>query len=169
MACLRDGCLIQAIGGVDLLCPIHRLECNEKLKKEEASLSILRSKDPLYVRDLKIFLKISKHMEDLKDSDDEGICWIKINLFEELFEKYYFKESTRLNIIVDLVASTKKSMTGKHSFGDYQYLINTYEIYSKLLVDWVTEQNIIEKNLLIKNLDLVNDVNQMIENIINRL
>ncbi len=192
MKCKYNGCKHLLGVGEYYYCTNHQLRQKEiKTKKED--LVNFRKKDPFYIQDLKIFLKASECIKQREDDsydeminygDEEQIYWVISNLHTVMFKYYYLPQEelrftifegiqigkTRTEMIVNYIKMIKENLYRKtKNPRDIKNNLHEYECYTKFLTRWIEEHQFIEKNLLINEFELVDDIHKMVMNIINKL
>jgi hypothetical protein len=190
MHCHKKGC-DKPFGKDDhWFCTDHRNAQKAKLKAKEDKLIDYQLNDPLYMQDREVYLKCIDCIpplpmeEDDHDSFEELNCLSEI-LFTLLFEVYYTSKikntlylsamkfnpgTSRTQLIIDLVKHLKTQSVGKsRALWEMKDIMQAYKSYTIFLERWVEEQKIIDKNLLISELNLIYDVKKLVKNIINKL
>lgn len=193
----RTTCFLKDCGeplgeGDYAFCTFHRDELNAKIKRKEDQLIDYRIKDTCYMQYLTIFLKCSEGINVREDEENyydntEEMYWVKELLYKLLFEQYYKQkkckkciylsdmnivgDESRTQLLVELIKTLKIKCCGSmNSIDEMKDLLHFYQCSVIFLTTWVQEQKIIEKNLLVRELDLVDDLTkQMIENIVKKL
>jgi hypothetical protein len=132
-------------------------------------------KDPHYIEDLDAFLKCSKCIQPREDEEDEfdsfeEMYWVVAKLHRILFKSYYKDNISITQLIVNLIKETKNNAYGQFALWEFRDTLHEYKCYKEFLSLWIKEQQIIEKNMLTQELELVNDVTKrMVENVVTQL
>jgi hypothetical protein len=173
-------------------CNFHRQEINAEMKEKEDERILARSKDPFYFQDLTIFSKaieiVQPREEEFEDmDDDDNMYWVVGILYTLLFDIYYKKEQTKLyglmsdmnikgdesrtQLLVELIRAIKeKCYQSMGTVEEIKDRLHAYQCCVNFLTRWIEEQKLIDKNLLTKELDLVNDVTKkLVETIVTKL
>ena len=132
-----------------------------------------------FIHDFKIWNKC-KHVlkpmplendesEDESNLDENGepINWTLFSFYEKLFEDYYLWKPTksRLEVIIDKVQKDKKSIIEEKFEEQITYQNFWYESSLMLLKEWIKHSGIVNKQMLIEQLPLDDDINQLILNL----
>ncbi len=156
-------------------------DCNENQKNQyqycEKHHEMIKNKlidkrlnDPLYIDDMTLFLECEKVLIPLhEDEGPNDKYWMNCNMHHLLFEEYYDQNLSRTHLLIEKVKELhKKCCSTPLSEGTYyaKFYINEYKMYQRFLVKWIEDSQIIEKNKLVKDLDMVNDVTNIVQRII---
>ncbi len=160
-----------------VLCLTHHDEKVVERKKNKKNLIDKRLKDPFYIDDSELFIECAKVLipleeEDEDDSEDEPNAkfWMECHMHQLLFVDYYDQELSRTNLLIQKIKELHYDCCKlKHGFQFMIYDINRYKTYSQFLVKWIEGSKIIEKNKLVKNLDMVDDVQTIVNRILTNL
>lgn len=173
--CHKPNCN-QLITNHHYLCDDHYTELILTQKNEKDKLVNNRLKDPFYIEDTLLFLQCTKTLipiiEDDEDDEDEEEqkFWMDHHMHELLFDEYYDQELSRTNLLIKEIKDLHKACCEiEDGFENLNYQINRYKCYTQFLVQWIEGSKIIEKNNLIKELDMVYDLQTVVQNIITKL
>ena len=158
-------------------CSNHRQHHIDERKKVKEILIENRMKDPFYIEDSLLFLKCAKILipyqfdQDSDDeSEDDSKFWNDLHMHKLLFNEYYDQALSRTHLLIQKVKELHKNCCAlEDGIGGIGYEIHEYKMYSNFLTKWIEESEIIEKNKLIKNLDIIDDVKNIVQRIITNL
>ena len=151
------------------LCDHH---INEQVKIKNILIEN-RMKDPQYMTDSLLFVKCAKLLipfkfEDDDDSDDdEAKFYLDHRMHDLLFDDYYNQPLSRTQVLIEKIKELHKDCCAlENGLESIEYEIHDYQVHVEFLTKWIEESEIIEKTKLIKQLDMVEDVQTMIQRII---
>lgn len=176
--CRKENCN-ELITNHHCFCAEHYAELLIQHQNTKNELIRNRLNDPFYIADTQLFLECAKTLipiedsideDDEEDEDDDPKFWMDYHMHDLLFDKYYQQNLSRTNLLVQEIKKLHlKCCEIEHGIQFIKYEINNYQCYTNFLVQWIEGSKIIEKNNLIKELDMVHDVQKMVQHIITRL
>ena len=155
-------------------CDTHYNSHMEKLKHIKEVLIEKRMKDPFYMQDTLLYLKcidvLIPYQWDDDDDEEESKFYVDHHMHSILFDDYYDQSLSRTHLLIQKIKELHRECcaveNGLEALG---YEIHEYHMYTNFLTKWIEESKVIEKNKLIKELDVIDDIKTIVQRLITNL